>query len=61
MSTSFAIGDRVLYAGAFGAFEPVECTIIEIAEKNGRLIYCNDQNRWGYTNQYSPIHEDTND
>ena len=54
MVRHFEIGDRVLYRGSWGQYKPQPCIVTGVGEKNGRTIYDNDLNRWGYTDQYEP-------
>lgn len=49
----FEVGDKVIYRGAWGDEPPVECTITDVGEKNGRRAYGNSLHRWGYADQYT--------
>jgi hypothetical protein len=48
----FKVGDKVLYSGGFGRQEPVETNIVDVGEKNYRIVYGNTLGHWGYEDQY---------
>ncbi len=54
---TFKIGDRALYAGAWGLHPPRQCRITGIGENKGRLVYDNNLGHWGYAEQYTPVTE----
>jgi hypothetical protein len=55
------IGDRVLYAGAWGTGDPRPGTITGRGEKNGKPVFDvqldNGANHWGHADQFLP-HKD---
>lgn len=50
----YAVGESVIYRGAWGNDDPEPCTITDVGEKNGRTVYGNSLNHWGYSDQYEP-------
>ena len=47
----YTIGTRVEYRPSFGTGKPVIVTIIELGDKNDRLLYDFDNGHWGYETQ----------
>lgn len=51
MQYTFRVGQRVMWSGIFGTAPARLATVEALSSKNGRPVYCLDNNHWAYENQ----------
>lgn len=56
-ATGIEVGATVIYRPGFGMFEPIQATIREIDEKNGKPLVVLDNNNWAYFQQIDSVVE----
>jgi len=60
-SSTFLVGDRVLWRGSSGAAPPREARIICADTMNNLAVYDLDNGHWAYADQLSPLPQAVNE